>query len=200
MYSYTMCLSFWYNTTIVLYGYVLYLILLVEEAYFEHYCKSLDTITAQRMFNLCALKSFYTNSIVKIWSSFEALFNPMPVMWTSYIFVTCSAIIAISKNYEPNRFDFNEYLSFVAYFLITVAVILFVSSCVDKMKALKIEHSDRLTGTQADALIVVWDRHLISLTGMNIFSIDRPLLLSFAGSLISFSILFASLDRAGKSE
>ncbi|KAI1280541.1 Thioredoxin-2 [Halotydeus destructor] len=149
MYSYIVCLSLWYNTTVVLYGYFLYMLYLVEEAYFLNHCESLDVVSVQKMFNLCPLKNVYINHVVKMWLRFEKLFNLMPVMWTCYIFVTASAMISLSKE-SVIGFTLSEFWSFSSYLAITVAVILFASSCVDKMEEMKMEHTDRLIGTNAD--------------------------------------------------
>lgn len=224
-YCYAIFESNWLISTAVIYVFAVFAISLIERVFFHGKCVVLKQIMAAQLSServtqvYRKLKMAYA-SVKCLHNLFDKLFNMLPVCWLGFLFFMLSGNMVIQVSAKSaaqangtytDAFDtsyrrsplflISEHIALFV-FMATILVSIYVaSSIVESMNKTRSNFLfdiivDCPSDHQKSDMIYLIDKNKLQLSGYNLFSVDKKLLLSFCAGLISFSVLFANLSGA----
>lgn len=196
-----------FTMSTVLYTYLVLLLHAMDMSYFSRFStKSMTLYSPSSLYKL-------RKELDALRLEFNSLFSLIPFLWFSYLFFSFSGFIVMTvTSTSVVALQWTSITAeWIMYSLFVSAVVIAVLYCESLSKKsqrqatefalqLVMQSDDHLKASELVAklqLISELNQHSLHLTGWSIFNLNRGLLLSFAGSLISFSVLFAGLMTTG---
>jgi len=198
---YIKCIPTFQTITCVMYAYAIYLFHLVEKQFYETAWLQFRHNSPNQLVTQKYVIQYVT--ITKLQANFNQYFELYPFLWLSYLFMKASAALVFMFSSSTNTqlfFLLNEYIGLITYLLTFAATIVVVSHQLEKTIEAKRNFVSNCYGlgivNETKFLIEILARNEFVLTGWSMFVINKHLILSFSGSLITFSVLFANLSGA----
>lgn len=199
-----------FTISTVIYTFFVYLIYKTDESFYK------------RFRSQCPEKMFSPSSLYKLRIEiedmrleFSSIFSIFPFLWFSYLFFSFSGIIIITMSSTSNVSQhwtsvISEWIMFSLFVTCVVTAVLYSDHLNTKARGMARDFANHLVlqddgDLRGSELLAKQQRiselsnYSMNLNAWSMFSLNRGLLLSFTGSLISFSVLFAGLTSENKS-
>lgn len=191
-------------STVLLYLHILYCIYQIDV---DYHCRLKTNLIRTPEIMECN-KSEAICRLVRInmaRNSFEKALNVFPFIWFSVLFFACSGNIWLARHYHAMNLTMHYFIFDLTVYVVNVMLVMVVIFAVSQVKELSCEKmrkiGSRLVSLSVKdeqiTLLVNELRHRcqMNFTGWSMFVLDKNLILSFLGGLLTFAVLFIQISE-----
>lgn len=197
--AYVLAAPVYLMVSCLMYVCVLHLLVLVEEA-FAHDC-IVQLVADGKSGKVCAVRNVMRQylAVCHLRAMFHEFFDIYPFVWFSFLFLksTANMMFLYKLKNELITTIIVESTDFILYFIAFFCAVHYADRLITKHSNLRVNIIAQLRlefyKCSKPLVALIGERHF-TLTACAMFNIDRSLIISFSGSLITFSILFAGMS------
>lgn len=187
--------AFWTIPSMVTYAVCVYMIGLCREQFFAQ--SEAVQSTPRLLRDRWAL-------IKRVTNTFDSAFSPIPMLWYANFFMTCAAYVVSTCN--PNNRHPNvvivvaNWLQLSMNFLMSVAIVLLINHFNERARDQLVVLESHVNGVKSSFLMEseclrmdIKQNVEFSLTGWQLFVVNKEFVLSFISTTITFSTMFLQM-------